>query len=242
LGRQASIPQTAATTHHRVKRGHHEGDVVQRIVVGVTECQRVVIHIAVHEGHDLRAVGKHEAKRVFEKCLRGRNGVAIEHRVCETHRLVGRRWRIGCATCIAVHDLEAATVGVTNHDRAATGGIASLGHIAHDRAARGHGGLGDGRQRIGAACPQCDAADRRGAWCRVQREQMMVTAAATKVARAAFIGGQFKPPRAGVEIMGRGKVGHRERHAAQGFDPGGFQDSGSPGTKAARHTVLYTKH
>ena len=118
----AGVLQAAAAAHHRVQCGHQEGDVVERIVVAVAQRQRVVVGIAVHEGHEAGAVGQHQAQRPLQKGLGAGNGMAVEHRMGQAQRLVGRGGVVGRALRVAMHHLEAAAVGIPDHQVLAAGG------------------------------------------------------------------------------------------------------------------------
>src|SRR5471032_274086 len=62
LDRMTGIFQTAATAHHRFEVGHEEGDVIEGVIVGIREGDRVMVPIAVHERERARPVDKPEAQ------------------------------------------------------------------------------------------------------------------------------------------------------------------------------------
>jgi len=70
LDRIAGVLEPAAAAHHRLGVGHQEGDVVERVLVGIGERDRVVGRcLAAQERHDARAVAELEAERALEECL-----------------------------------------------------------------------------------------------------------------------------------------------------------------------------
>ena len=223
LDRVAGVLHAAAAAHHRLEVGHQEGDVVQRVVVGVAERDAVVVAVAVHEGHDPRAVGQREAQRLLEEALRRGDVVAVEHHMRQTRAAGPSR---SCASACSASPC-------TTSNRRPSGsrtvrpmppaGSSSGASGAIDAAAGAH----RRRPRPRAAPPRCahasvTCADRA---CRRVRRAARAGGGRLPVPRrysaSSRARGDVEMPGARVEGLGRGEVGHVERHAAQRRDPGG---------------------
>ena len=85
----------SAPAHHRIGVGHHEGDVVEAIVIRVAKSQAVVIVVAAHKGHDAGAIGQAEVEHRLQKRLRRIDAIAIEHRMGQSNGAVLDRALVG---------------------------------------------------------------------------------------------------------------------------------------------------
>src|SRR5471030_1224016 len=88
LDRMTGVFQTAATAHHRLEIGHEEGDVIEGVIVGIREGDRVMVSIAVHECERTHPVDKPEAKDCLEEALGHRHVTAIEDDMGKTQRAI----------------------------------------------------------------------------------------------------------------------------------------------------------
>ena len=176
-----------------------------------------MVVVAVEEGHDPRPVGQREAERLLEEALRCFDGVAVEDDVSEPDRPVAGLAGVGMRG-VAVHDLEEAPVGVANEKAGSAGGIVERLRPVQHAAARLHRGRGDAREGFAAPRAQGDVAN-RGRRAGMQREQMMVGAAAAQVEGIGAAAGDGEVPHARVERFGGGEIGNVQRHAAQPRDP-----------------------
>ena len=182
----AGVLHAAAAAHHRFEVRHQEGDVVQRVVVGVAERDAVVVAVAVHEGHDPRAVRQPEAERPLEEGLRGSS----------TSWLLSTTWarRIGrsgasCASACAASPCttwNTRPCGSRSVRPVPPAGLVDRAGLAQHRAASGHAWPA----RRPRAPRRCAPAASRGATAAraagVQRQQVVGGAGAAQVDAAAF--------------------------------------------------------
>src|SRR5260370_294360 len=73
--RIAGVFQATAAAHHRLEVGHEKGDVIEGVVVGIRQGDRVMVAVAVHERQGTCPIDQSEAQDRLEEAL-GRRHVA----------------------------------------------------------------------------------------------------------------------------------------------------------------------
>ena len=96
---------------------------VQCIVVGIAQGNGVVVVVAIHKGHDARAIGQHKAQCLFKKDTRSFYGMAVKHSMRQTNGLVFRNGCVVGSLGIAMHNFNSATIWIANDNDSSAGRI-----------------------------------------------------------------------------------------------------------------------
>ena len=186
---------------------------VETVLGGVAQRDAVMVAVAIEEGHDARAVGEREAKRVLEKTLRRGDIVAVENDMSEANRPIANCTRAGVSD-IAMHRLEDSTIRIADRYCCAACRVGGRPERRNDRSARADREFTDPAQSVKGARTKGHFAD-LGALALVEREYVVVGSSPLQVAGIGSFGDDGETPGLRVEVLGASEVGHGQRDAAQ---------------------------
>ena len=191
---------------------------IEGVVVGIRQGDRVMVPIAVHERQGARPVDQPEAQDRLEEALGHRHVAAIDDNMGKTKGAIMAVAGLA-GQAIAVHDPQEPPVRVPDRETDAAAGLGHRRHRRHDRAACRLRGRRDPLQISCAVRPERDVAKRRPVGL-VQRQDMGVGSRCPEVNRIARPVRHRQAPDAHEEVLGCIDIGNVQCNAAQSGNTG----------------------